>query len=102
MPKITGIEPGRDVLLAGTSAEPDVRTVVVVDEDEPHCEAATEVEAAPPAYDPSAHTVIEVLAYLISCADEDEAGRVVAAESAGKGRKGILEADLPLFGYTLD
>lgn len=40
-------------------------------------------------YDPSEHTVDEVVAYL-ETADGDEVTRVQDAERAGKGRKGVL------------
>ncbi|CAL9665061.1 hypothetical protein SUDANB145_07119 (plasmid) [Streptomyces sp. enrichment culture] len=42
------------------------------------------------AFDPGAHKADEVLAYLQD-ADEDERARVLAAEAAGKNRKGILD-----------
>lgn len=41
-------------------------------------------------FDPSAHTVAEVLAYLAEHPDEAEA--VLAAEATGKGRTSILNA----------
>jgi trigger factor len=41
------------------------------------------------AYDPSAHTVDEVVAYL-ETASPEESEQVRAAEQAGKARKGIL------------
>lgn len=50
------------------------------------------VEGAAPAveaFDPSAHTVADVLAYL--SANPDDAERVLDAERAGKARKGVLE-----------
>ncbi|MFI8254083.1 hypothetical protein [Streptomyces filamentosus] len=43
----------------------------------------------PEPFDPSEHTAPEVLAYLAD-ADETEVERVLAAEAAGKNRKGIL------------
>ncbi|MFF0389672.1 hypothetical protein ACFYS8_13415 [Kitasatospora sp. NPDC004615] len=43
------------------------------------------------AFDPAAHTAPDVLAHL-SAANDDERERVLAAEAAGKARKGILEA----------
>lgn len=43
------------------------------------------------AYDPSEHSVDEVVAYL-ETADENEKERVLAAEAEGKARKGVLEA----------
>lgn len=49
------------------------------------------VEGAAPAveaFDPSEHTVADVLAYL--AAHEDDAERVLDVERAGKARKGIL------------
>ncbi|MFE7624631.1 hypothetical protein [Streptomyces sp. NPDC057509] len=41
-------------------------------------------------FDPAAHDVTAVLAYLAD-ADEEETTRVLAAEAAGKARKTILE-----------
>lgn len=41
-------------------------------------------------FDPSAHTVGEVKEYVAQV-DEEEKARVIAAEKAGKGRKGILD-----------
>jgi hypothetical protein len=43
-------------------------------------------------FDPSGKSVAEVNDYLAT-ADADEYDRVIAAEKAGKGRKGILEVD---------
>lgn len=40
-------------------------------------------------FDPTAHTVAEVLAHLADAAD-DEKARVLAAEQAGQARKGII------------
>lgn len=42
-------------------------------------------------YDPSEHNVVDVLEYLDGDITEEERERVLAAEEAGKGRKGILE-----------
>lgn len=42
------------------------------------------------AFDPSGHTVVDVLAYLAD-ADEDERARVLAAEAAGEARATILK-----------
>ena len=44
-------------------------------------------------FDPGAHNAPEVVEYLKG-ADEEERARVLAAEEAGKNRKGILAADL--------
>lgn len=44
-------------------------------------------------FDPGEHNAPEVIEYLKS-ADEEERSRVLAAETAGKNRKGILAADL--------
>lgn len=59
---------------------------------------APAAEEVPPAggglFDPSAHNAPDVLAHLLA-ADEDERARVLAAEAAGKARKGILEATFP-------
>ncbi|MGW4648047.1 hypothetical protein [Kitasatospora sp. NPDC004289] len=41
-------------------------------------------------FDPTAHGVKDVLAYLASLDDEDERARVLAAEAAGQARKGVL------------
>jgi hypothetical protein len=41
-------------------------------------------------YDPTSHTVDEVVAVLQD-ADADERARIIAAEAAGKARKGITE-----------
>jgi hypothetical protein len=55
-------------------------------------------EGGPEVFDPSAHTVEEVLAYLQGIDDADpeahdaEVVRVIEAEKAGKNRKGIVEA----------
>jgi hypothetical protein len=50
--------------------------------------AAAESEPAGP-FDPGAHDVASVLAYL-DAADDAESARVLAAEKAGKARKTIL------------
>ncbi|MCB5168002.1 hypothetical protein LG634_24640 [Streptomyces bambusae] len=42
------------------------------------------------AFDPAAHTVAEVIAYL-NDADDDERARVLAAEEAGEARATILK-----------
>lgn len=47
-------------------------------------------EVTPGAYDPSSHTVDEVLAQL-ETAEPGEFDRIVAAEAAGKARKGITD-----------
>lgn len=52
---------------------------------------AAEGEAAPAQFDPSAATVDEVNEYLANT-DDAERERVLAAETDGKKRKGILEA----------
>lgn len=46
-------------------------------------------QSGPAAFDPGEHNAPEVLAYLES-ADEAERERVLAAEAAGKARKGIV------------
>lgn len=43
-----------------------------------------------PAYNPADHTISEVEAYLEE-ADDEERARVIAAEEAGKQRKGVLD-----------
>jgi hypothetical protein len=48
-------------------------------------------EVTPGAYDPGEHTVDEVLAHLADV-DQAERDRIVAAETAGKNRKGITDA----------
>ena len=47
-------------------------------------------DAEVPAYDPADHTISEVEAYLEE-ADDEERARVIAAEEAGKQRKGVLD-----------
>jgi hypothetical protein len=49
----------------------------------------SDLTGAPEPFDPSAHNAPEVHAYLAD-ADEEERMRVLAAEAAGKNRKGIL------------
>lgn len=56
-------------------------------------EPKTPVDDEP--FDPSAHGVDEVMAYL-EAASLEEAERVVQAESDGKARKGILTPSGPL------
>lgn len=51
---------------------------------------STEGDPLPELYDPGAHTVAEVSAYLAS-ADDAERARVIEAEAAGKARKTITE-----------
>ena len=51
-----------------------------------------EVEVPKQVFDPDEHTVDEVLAHLAK-AEEDERERVLAAERAGKARKGVLGSD---------
>lgn len=55
-------------------------------EDEPDSDAGP---AGDEEFDPAAHTVAEVAAYLAD-ADDDEKTRVLAAEQAGQARKGII------------
>jgi hypothetical protein len=50
-------------------------------------------DEAPGAYNPDDHTVEEVLAHL-DTVDADERDRIMAAEVAGKNRKGITDTDL--------
>lgn len=47
------------------------------------------VEQPPEPFDPSSHTVAEVVAHLEG-ADDDEHSRVIEAEQAGKNRTGIV------------
>ena len=60
--------------------------------------AEPDTPEVPEVFDPSAHTVEEVLAYLQGIDDADpeahdaEVVRVIEAEKAGKNRKGIVEA----------
>jgi hypothetical protein len=56
-----------------------------VNEDAKRSDDSTDADA----FDPSAHTVDDVLAYLDS-ADDAERGRVIAAERDGKARKTLL------------
>lgn len=53
-------------------------------------EAEDEAEEAAEAFDPSAHKVDEVLAYVANVSDEEKA-RVLEAEKAGKARKTLIE-----------
>lgn len=57
-------------------------------EPEPEPEQAEEPDGNEE-FDPAAHTVAEVAAYLAD-ADDDEKTRVLAAEQAGQARKGII------------
>lgn len=59
---------------------------------EAEAQAQAEAEAAAKAaeYDPADHTISEVEAYLEE-ADDAERARVIAAEEAGKQRKGVLD-----------
>lgn len=61
--------------------------MLVADEEAP-VEFITDDEE-PGNYDPGAHTVDEVNAYLDE-ADSDEYARVIEAETAGKARVGII------------
>lgn len=71
---------------------------VWADEDEPAQPDATaadgDSEVVDGPFDPSQHTVPDVMAYLEGLGDEqaDEYSRVIDAESAGQARKGILGA----------
>lgn len=47
-----------------------------------------------PAFDPDAHNVVDVLAYLAD-SGEDERARVLAAEEAGQARATILKKGQP-------
>jgi hypothetical protein len=51
-----------------------------------------EVQVPRRVFDPSEHTVAQVLAHLDK-ADDDERDRVLAAERAGKARAGVLGND---------
>lgn len=51
-----------------------------------------EVEVPRRIFDPADHNVEDVLAHLEK-ADDDERDRVLAAERAGKARKGVLGSD---------
>jgi len=73
---------------------------LIVDEPEPEVDEneimVQELPAPipdPGAFDPSAHTVVEVNDYLAT-ADPAEVVRVLEAERAGKARKGILGEDV--------
>jgi hypothetical protein len=54
--------------------------------------APVEPAGAPEIFDPGAHTVAEVEAYLDGC-DEDEYDRVLVAELAGKRRVALVGKD---------
>lgn len=61
---------------------------------------APEAPEVPEVFDPSAHSVDEVLTYLGMSEGHDpvtseEFIRVIKAEAAGKARKGILDAKAP-------
>ena len=65
-----------------------------INEPEPQTPTAEVVDTLdePPRYDPGAHSVTEVLAYLRSLDDGDiERARVIHAERTGQARKGILK-----------
>lgn len=108
----TGPEPvalpaGAEVVAAGPSADPEPATEPVEEPapaDEPSqdedvadddtaddtaADADGEAEDEADAFDPSAHTVVDVNTYL-EAADDAERARVLAAEQAGKARLGIL------------
>lgn len=70
---------------AAAQAEADELAAAEADAD-----ADADAEADAELYDPSAHNISEVEAYLEE-ADEDERARVFAAEAAGKNRKGITD-----------
>lgn len=57
--------------------------------DDTAADADGEAEDEADAFDPSAHTVVDVNTYL-ETADDAERARVLAAEHAGKSRLGIL------------
>ena len=83
------------VPLAGQSVEPDglveVSDAVWAQHAWPETVWA-EVEVPRRVFDPSAHSVAEVNAYL-DRAEDDERDRVLAAERAGKARVGVLGND---------
>lgn len=69
-------------------------------EPDPEPAAPADPEPGPAAdtdgpFDPGAHNMPDVLAYLQGLGDDDgaEYERVIAAEKAGKNRKGIVGAD---------
>lgn len=74
--------------------EPEGEGGDVFEPEEPATEDGEEVggdtEPAADLFDPGEYTVVEVLDYLNEHPDDEE--RVLAAEAAGKARKGILEA----------
>lgn len=77
------------------SGESDPEPDPTPDESQPDTQPDTGPDAQPEAepeaeaYDPSAHPVDEVLAYMAE--HPDEADTVIAAERAGKNRKGITD-----------
>lgn len=66
----------------------EIEDEIAANEEEADAEGDTEDGETAEAYDPSEHGVSDVLEYL--AANPDEAEAVLAAERAGKGRKGIL------------
>jgi hypothetical protein len=68
----------------------ELRAIVKADSDEAEgTEGALAGE-----FDPNEHNVQEVLDYLRDTDDAGERGRVLAAEQAGQGRKGVLDANV--------
>lgn len=83
------VEPVIEPVEPAEPAEPvePIEPVVV----EPVVESWVEIQDVLPAYDPTAHGVEEVKAYLAEHPDEVEA--VLEAERAGKARKGLISGD---------
>lgn len=60
-------------------------------EDPPPTARVVDALDEPPRFDPSQHSVTEVLVYLRELDDDIERGRVLHAERTGQARKGILK-----------
>lgn len=75
-------------------ADPEEKPDPAAPEPDPSPTPQQDPEEPGPLFDPSAHGVPEVLAYL-ETADATERARVLDAEAAGKGRKTIAEKGNP-------
>lgn len=98
-PDAPPVDPGGEVTISDERfverAWPTSTWEVVKRPDGDYVDASTDdahlwVAPAPEEYDPGAHSVDEVTEYLAD-AEEGERARVIAVESAGKGRKTITE-----------
>lgn len=80
--EVPNVDPG------ARSGTGDVILRPLPEADDAHPDALVGVDTAGP-FDPSEHTVEEVVEYLAD-ADAEEKARVLAAEAAGKARKSLL------------